>query len=77
MLTALRYFASGSFLKVVGDTMGVSKASASRSVHDVAECLCHLAKEWITFPTAPEEINVSLNICFISLISSQRNEKTV
>ena len=57
--------------------MGVSKASASRSVHDVSECLCHLAGEWITFPTASGEINVSLNICFHSLIYSQPNEKTV
>ena len=39
--------------------MGISKASASRCVHDVAECLCELAKDWIKFPTASGDINVN------------------
>ena len=61
VLTALRYYASGSFLKVIGDTMGTCKASASRSVHAGSQCLCSLAREWITFPSTPEELNVNNN----------------
>ena len=56
---ALRYYATASFLKVLGDTMGISKASASRCVHDVAECLCEMAQDWIKFPTASGDINVN------------------
>ena len=39
--------------------MGISKASASRCVHDVAECLCEMAQDWIKFPTASGDINVN------------------
>ena len=59
VLTALQYYATASFLKVLGDTMGISKASTSCCVHDVAECLCELAQDWIKFPTASGDINVN------------------
>ena len=58
-VTTLQYYAAASFLKVLGDTMGISKASASGCVHDVAECLCELAQDWIKFPTASGNINVN------------------
>ena len=38
--------------------MGISKASASRCVHDVAECLCEFAQDWIKLPTASGDRNV-------------------
>ncbi|XP_068734006.1 putative nuclease HARBI1 [Montipora capricornis] len=60
VLTALRYFASGSFLKVVADTMGISKASASRCVHSFTQCLKSIAGEWIIFPTSREEVNETM-----------------
>ena len=47
-------------MKVLADTMGISKASGSRCVHNVSNCLCDLATEWISFPTAPEDINVNI-----------------
>ena len=52
-------YATASFLKVLADTMGISKASARRCVHDIAECLCELAKDWINFPTASGDINAN------------------
>lgn len=39
--------------------MGVSKASVSRCVYAVAECLCRLTSEWIVFPMTTEELHVS------------------
>ncbi|XP_068726345.1 putative nuclease HARBI1 [Montipora capricornis] len=60
VLTALRYFASGSFLKVVADTMGISKASASRCVHSFTQCLKSIAGEWIIFPTSREGVNETM-----------------
>jgi hypothetical protein len=38
-LIALRYFASGSFLQVVGDTMGVDKGTVSRCIQRVSHAL--------------------------------------
>ena len=46
-------------IQVLADTMGISKASASRCVHYVADCLCELAKDWIKFPTASGDINAN------------------
>ena len=59
VLIALRYYASGSFLKVIADTMGVSKASASRSLLGVSKCLERMSEEWIVFPTGNIDLNVS------------------
>ena len=39
VLIALRFFASGSFLQVIGDTVGVDKSTVSRAVSDVARAL--------------------------------------
>jgi len=60
VLIALRYYASGSFLKVIGDTMGVSKASSSRSLLAVSQCLKNMAAEWIVFPTRNTELNETM-----------------
>jgi len=59
VLIALRYYVSGSFLTVIGDTMGVSKASSSRSLLEVSQCLKNVAAEWIVFPTGNTELKVS------------------
>ena len=57
--------------------MGISKASASRCVHDVAECLCELAQEWIKFPTASGDINVNKYdlVTFLEISKSKNEEK--
>ena len=39
VLIALRFFASGAFLELVGDTLGVDKGTVSRVVRDVAAAL--------------------------------------
>ena len=37
VMVALRYFASGSYMNVIGDAHGVSKMSVSRSIHSIAK----------------------------------------
>ena len=59
VLIALRYYASVSFLKVIADTMGVSKASASRSLLAVSKCLERMSEDWIVFSTGIIDLNVS------------------
>nr|XP_037279089.1 LOW QUALITY PROTEIN: putative nuclease HARBI1 [Rhipicephalus microplus] len=51
VLLALRFYASGSFQFIVGDTVAVSQSSASRIVAQVTDALCSLAAEYIRFPT--------------------------
>lgn len=56
LLLTLRYYATGSFLTVVGDFSGVSKASASRIVSLVSRAIAQLRPEFIKFPTNTKEI---------------------
>ena len=51
VLLALRYYASGTYFSVVGDTLGVSKAATVKAVHRVTKALCEVGKVFISFPT--------------------------
>jgi len=54
ILVALRFFASGSFLQVIGDTVGLPKSSVSRVVKDVSLALAKKQKEFILWPSPAE-----------------------
>ena len=56
LFCTLRFLATGSFQQVVADLHGISKASVSRSVHNVCLALCHHAREFISFPSGSAEI---------------------
>ncbi|CAC5425291.1 HARBI1 [Mytilus coruscus] len=47
---ALRFYASGSFLQVIGDTMGYDKATVSRAVNDVTNALIDVKDNFIQWP---------------------------
>ena len=53
VLVALRFFASGSFLQIIGDTVGLPKSTVSRIVTDVSKALVSKQEEFINFPTVP------------------------
>jgi hypothetical protein len=57
LLIALRFFASGSFLQVIGDTNGYDKATVSRIVRKVSLAIANKHEQWIKFPTTMEEKN--------------------
>ena len=57
LLIALRFFASGSFLQVIGDTHGYDKATVSRIVRKVSLALANKHEQWIKFPTTMEDKN--------------------
>jgi len=54
---ALRYLASGSPMRVIGDTMGYHISSVSRAVRDVSSALCDIAGQYITWPSTDVERN--------------------
>ncbi|KAI4893509.1 hypothetical protein NFI96_003976 [Prochilodus magdalenae] len=58
LLAALRFYASGSFYEVLGDGLGLSKASISRAVTAVTQVLLQLDKR-ITFTKTPEDARVN------------------
>ena len=56
VLVALRFFASGSFLQVIGDTLGLSKSSVSRIISQVSLALAQKQRNFIKWPSTEEEI---------------------
>lgn len=56
VLVALRFFASGSFLQVIGDTVGLPKSTVSRIIRDVSVALTQKRNELIRWPTTAAEI---------------------
>ncbi|XP_066585344.1 putative nuclease HARBI1 [Prorops nasuta] len=56
LLIALRFYATGSFLIIIGDFSGVSKNSATKIVHRVSNAIAKLSKEFIKFPMQQDDI---------------------
>ena len=54
VLVALRFFASGSFLQVIGDTLGLSKSSVSRIIGQVSLALAQKQRNFIKWPSTEE-----------------------
>ena len=53
-VVALRFFASGSFLQVIGDTLGLSKSSVSRIIGQVSLALAQKQRNFIKWPSTEE-----------------------
>ncbi|XP_071137367.1 putative nuclease HARBI1 [Mytilus edulis] len=51
VLVALRFFACGGFLQVVGDTQGIDKSTVSRCVQKVSDALNAKADQFIKWPS--------------------------
>ena len=56
VLVALRFFASGSFLQVISDTVGLPQSTVSRTIRDVSAALIQKRIEFIHWPTNNDEI---------------------
>ena len=54
ILVALRFYATGHFLQVIGDTFGLEKSVVSRIVHRVSELLEQKKDTYIRFPSGRE-----------------------
>lgn len=55
MCLAIRYFATGSNYSVVGDFQGVTKATVSNCVREVAAFLYAKQRDYIIFPTTYQQ----------------------
>ena len=56
VLIALRFYASASFLQVVGDTVGVNKSTVSRVVANVSLALVARQQEYVKWPRQQQEL---------------------
>lgn len=54
VLSALRFYASGSFQNVIGDVFGLSQPSISRCISDVTDALVRRINQYINFPDEAE-----------------------
>ncbi|XP_050065881.1 putative nuclease HARBI1 [Aphis gossypii] len=57
LLITLRYYATGSFLTVCGDFVGVTKSTASQIIRPVSHELALLRPTFINFPSSSTEID--------------------
>ena len=62
--TALRFYASGSFLQVVGDTVGVDKSTVSRVVTNVSLALVAKQQQFIKWPRDQQDLSKSKNMFY-------------
>lgn len=53
---ALRFYASGSFLEVIGDTANVHKSTVCRVVDSVSNMLCRRLDEFVYFPENLQQV---------------------
>ena len=56
VLVALRFFASGSFLQVIGDIVGLPKSTVFRTMRDVSAALIQKRNEFVHWPITADEI---------------------
>lgn len=56
LLIALRFYATGSFLQTIGDTINISKSSSSKIVKKVSQAIASLSPNYIKMPSSNEEI---------------------
>ena len=64
VLIALRFYASDSFLQVVGDTVGVDKSTVSRVVTNVSLALVAKQQQFIKWPRDQQDLSKSKNMFY-------------
>jgi len=64
LLMALRFYATGTFQLVVGDTFAVCKATVCRVVNKVTEAIAGLRQKYVKFPATPQERQDTMNVFY-------------
>jgi len=64
LLVTLRFFATGTFQLVVGDTFSINKSTVCRTVHRVTRVIASLHDKFIQFPTTTEECRQIMQIFY-------------
>jgi hypothetical protein len=70
VMTALRFYATGSFQEVTADVHRISRSSVSRVIQDVTNCLVRISREHIKIPTQQELGQVMTRLKLAAINSS-------
>ena len=68
-LTALRFYATGAFQELVGDSQGIHKSTVSRIISRVSSVLAKKLPKYVQFPVDDEELKSTMD-AFYSLLST-------
>ncbi|XP_061168264.1 putative nuclease HARBI1 [Saccostrea echinata] len=60
-MLALRFYASGSFMEVIGDTMGLDKSTVCRAINNVTDALLANKDRFIKWPNQEEIVRSKQN----------------
>lgn len=66
LLMALRFYATGTFLLVVGDTFALCKSTACRIVHRVTDAIAGLCSQYVKFHNSPQEKLDVMNLFYMA-----------
>jgi len=64
LLMALRFYATGTFQLVVGDTFAVCKSTVCRIVHRVTDAIAGLTTKYVQFPSTLHERQDVMNVFY-------------
>ena len=64
---AVRFYATGSFLQVIGNTFGYNKSTVLRVVHAVTNAICCHGADFLCWPTDNERAAYHHEWIFIKL----------
>jgi nuclease HARBI1 len=65
LLIALRFYATGSFQLVVGDTFAVDKATVCRILHRVTRAIANLRQKYVKFPDSHQDYHAVMEGFYI------------
>ena len=60
VLLALRFYATGAFQNLVGDSMGVHKSTVSKIISQVSDVLARKFPDYVQFPVDEEELKATM-----------------
>ena len=63
-LTALRFYATGAFQELVGDSQGIHKSTVSRIISRVSSVLAKKLPKYVQFPVDDEELKSTMDACY-------------
>lgn len=66
LLITLRYYATGAFQQVIGDTFNIHKSTICRVIKKVSTCICQMKERFISMPTEQEINQVVLDFYSIA-----------
>jgi len=66
LFIALRFYATGTFQLVVGDTFAVDNATVCRTLHHVTAAIANMRSQYVKFPVTLQERRDTMQAFFLN-----------